>query len=82
MKRKSKPQTAKRYRVNNKAQAQRPDEKVPATKHPDDVVFAELRSETTANFRRTWAQARTKVCRRYLREVLNWEGGKPVSNAD
>jgi ParB-like chromosome segregation protein Spo0J len=82
VKRKAKAQAAKRNRVNNKAQAQKTDEKAPAKKHPDDVIFAELRSETSANFRRTWAVARTKVCRRYLREVLNWEGGKPVSNAD
>jgi ParB-like chromosome segregation protein Spo0J len=82
VKRKAKAQAAKRNRVNNKAQAQKTDEKAPAKKHPDDVIFAELRSETSANFRKTWAVARTKVCRRYLREVLNWEGGKPVSNAD
>jgi ParB-like chromosome segregation protein Spo0J len=81
-KRKAKVQAAKRDRVNNKAQAQKPDAKAPATKHPDDVIFAELKSECTANFRRTWAAASTKVRRQFLREVLEWEGGKPVSNAD
>ena len=82
VKRKAKAQAAKRNRVNNKAQAQKPDAKAPATKHPDDVIFAELKSECTANFRRTWAAASTKVRRQFLREVLEWEGGKPVSNAD
>src|ERR1700730_5610005 len=82
VKRKAKAQAAKRDRVNNKAQAQKPDAKAPATKHPDDAVFAELKSECTANFRRTWAAASTKVRRQFLREVLEWEGGTPVSNAD
>jgi ParB-like chromosome segregation protein Spo0J len=83
IKRKAKAQAAKRNRVKkSKVKAEEPDANAPAKKHPDDVIFAELRSETSANFRMTWAEARTKVCRRYLREVLEWEGGKPVSNAD
>src|SRR3984893_1448298 len=81
-KRKAKAKAAKRDRVNNKAQAQKPDAKAPATKHPDDAIFAELKSECTANFRRTRAAASTKVRRQFLREVLEWEGGTPVSNAD
>jgi hypothetical protein len=82
VKRKAKPQAAKRDRVNKKAQAQKPEEKAPAKKPPDNVVFAELKSECPANFRGTWAVASTKVRRRFLREILKWEGGKPVSNAD
>jgi hypothetical protein len=48
------------------------EKKVPPQKHPDDVIFAEMKSETSPNFRRTWAEAPTKVCRRFLREGLNW----------
>ena len=74
---------AKRSSVKkSKAKADAPEEKAPLRKHPDDVIFAELKSETSADFRRTWAEARTKVQRRYLREVLNWEGGKPASKSD
>ena len=82
VKRKAK-QRAKRNRVKkSKAKADAPEEKAPPPKHPDDVIFAELRSQTSADLRRTWAKARTKVRRRYLREVLHWEGGKPTSKSD
>jgi ParB-like chromosome segregation protein Spo0J len=82
VKRKAKPQAAKRDRVNKKAQAQKPEEKAPAKKPPDNVVFAELKSECPADLRRTWAAASTKVKRRFLREILKWEGGKPLAEAD
>jgi ParB/RepB/Spo0J family partition protein len=73
---------AKRSSVKkSKAKADAPEEKAPLRKHPDDVIFAELKSETSANFRRTWAEARTKIRRRYLREVLKWEGGKPLADS-
>ena len=51
-------------------------------KHRDDVILAELKSETSANFRRIWAEAltRTDVCHRYLREILNWEGGNSTQS--
>jgi hypothetical protein len=75
-------QRTKRSRVKkNKAKADVSEEKKPAQKHPDEVIFAELKSETSPNFRRTWAEAPTKVQRRYLREVLNWEGGKPLAES-
>src|SRR3984893_11407917 len=81
-KRKAKAKAAKRDRVKKKAHAQKPDEKVPAKKPPDEVILAELKSETSVYFRRTWAEAltRTDVCQRYLREVLQWEGGKPLDD--
>jgi ParB-like chromosome segregation protein Spo0J len=82
VKRKAKAKAAKRDRVKKKAHAQKPDEKAPAKKPPDDVIFAELKSECTANFRRTWAAASTKVRRRFLREILKWEGGKPSAETD
>jgi ParB-like chromosome segregation protein Spo0J len=82
VKRKSQ-QQAKRNRVKkSKAKADVPEDKEPSQKHPNEVIFAELKSETLPNFRRTWAEAPTKVQRRYLREVLNWEGGKPASKSD
>jgi ParB family transcriptional regulator, chromosome partitioning protein len=83
VKRNAKKQAAKRNRVKkSKAKTEGPNEKAPARKHPDEVIFAELKSETLPNFRKTWAEASTKVQRRYLREVLNWEGGKPASKSD
>jgi ParB-like chromosome segregation protein Spo0J len=82
VKRNAKKQAAKRNRVKkSKAKTERPNEKAPARKHPDDVIFAELKSETLPNFRRTWAKAPTMVQRRYLREVLQWEGGKPIDRS-
>jgi ParB/RepB/Spo0J family partition protein len=79
VKRQAKEQAAKANRANkSKAKANAPEEEAPPEKHPNDVILAELKSETSANFRRTWAEAPTKVQRRYLREVLNWEGGKPA----
>jgi hypothetical protein len=79
VKRKAKAQAAKRNRVKkSKAKAEELDAKARTKKHPDEVIFAELKSECPANFRRTWAEASTKVRRRFLREVLQWEGGKPV----
>ena len=83
VKRQAKEQAAKANRANkSKAKANAPEEEAPPEKHPNDVILAELKSETSANFRRTWAEAPTKVQRRYLREVLNWEGGKPASKSD
>ena len=60
------------------------EKKVPPQKHPDDVIFAEMKSETSPNFRRTWAEALTRkdVCRGFLREGLKWEGGRPLSTDD
>ena len=82
VKRNAKKEAAKRDRVKKgKAKSKKPDEKAPAKKHPDDVIFAELKSECSANFRRAWAAATTKVRRRFLREVLKWQGGKPVAEA-
>jgi hypothetical protein len=52
----------------------------PARRHPDDVVFAELKTCCTREFRKTWAAARTPVKRRFLREELKWEGGKPLAD--
>jgi hypothetical protein len=46
------------------------------------LYLAEKKSETSPNFRRTWAEAPTKVCRRFLREGLKWEGGRPLSTDD
>jgi hypothetical protein len=74
-------QQAKRSRVKkSKAKTGLAEEKVPPQKHPDDVIVAELKSETSPNFRRPWAEEATKVCRRYLREVLQWEGSKPLTD--
>jgi hypothetical protein len=81
VKRKAKAQAAKANHVK-KSKADAPEEKAPPEKHPGDVIFAELKSETSPNFRRTWAEAPTKVQRQYLREVLKWEGGKPISTDD
>ena len=78
-------QVAKRDRVKKgKAKADVPGGESATQKHPDEVIFAELKSETSAYFRRTWAEAltRTNVCQRYLREVLHWEGGKPLADDD
>jgi ParB family chromosome partitioning protein len=81
--RNAKAQAAKRNRVKkSKAKAEKPGEKASAKNHPDEVVFAELKSECSANFRRTWTVASPKVRRRFLREVLKWEGGKPLAEAD
>jgi ParB-like chromosome segregation protein Spo0J len=66
----------------SKAKAKQARRKAPAQKHPDDVIFAELRSQCSPPFRRTWARAPTKVRRRFLREILHWEGGKPASKSD
>ena len=82
VKRKAKQQAKRDHVKKSKAKADAPEEKAPPPKHPDEVIFAELRSQTSADFRRTWAKARTKVRRRYLREVLHWEGGKPASKSD
>ena len=83
VKRNAKKQAAKRKRVNkNKANLEGSEEKAPAKKHPDEVILAELKSECPATFRRTWNEASTEVRRRFLREVLQWEGGKPLSSED
>jgi ParB-like chromosome segregation protein Spo0J len=80
VKRKAKARPAKRNRVNkNKANLEGSEGKAPAKKHPDEVIYAELKSQCPATFRRTWKVAPTKVQRRFLREVLNWEGGKPIA---
>jgi ParB-like chromosome segregation protein Spo0J len=47
--------------------------------HPKAVLLAELKSTCAAEFRKTWAAASTEVRRRFLSEVLQWEGGKPSS---
>jgi ParB-like chromosome segregation protein Spo0J len=83
VKRNVRKQAAKRNRVKkSKAKAEKLGEKASAKKHPDEVIFAELKSECPANLRRTWAAASTKVKRRFLREILKWEGGKPLAEAD
>jgi hypothetical protein len=80
VKRNARKQAEKRNRVKkSKPKAEKPTEKAQTKKHPDDVIFAELKSECSANFRRTWVAASTKVRRRFLREVLKWEGGKPIA---
>jgi ParB-like chromosome segregation protein Spo0J len=83
VKRNVRKQAAKRNRVKkSKAKAEKLGEKASAKKHPDNVIFAELRSQCRADLRRTWAGASTKVKRRFLREILKWEGGKPLAEAD
>jgi ParB family chromosome partitioning protein len=52
----------------------------PVQRHPDDVVFAELRSQCSREFKKTWAEARTLVKRRFLRDVFKWEGGGPLKS--
>ena len=52
----------------------------PAQRHPDEVLFAELKSHCSREFMRTWAEAGTKIRRRFLRDVLDWEGGEPVAD--
>jgi ParB family transcriptional regulator, chromosome partitioning protein len=83
VKRNVRKQAAKRNRVKkSKAKAEKLGEKASAKKHPDNVIFAELRSQCPADLRRTWAAASTKVKRRFLRAILKWEGGKPLAEAD
>jgi ParB-like chromosome segregation protein Spo0J len=66
VKRNVRKQAAKRNRVKkSKAKAEKLGEKASAKKHPDNVIFAELRSQCPANLRRTWAAASTKVKRRW-----------------
>jgi hypothetical protein len=50
--------------------------------HPDDVISAELKTHCSHEFKKAWAQASTMVKRRFLREVLKWDGGKPLSEED
>jgi ParB/RepB/Spo0J family partition protein len=45
---------------------------------PNGVLFAKLKSDCPTSFRKTWAVAPPAVRRRFLREVLKWEGGKPL----
>jgi ParB/RepB/Spo0J family partition protein len=52
----------------------------PTQRHPDDVVLAELKTYCRPELKKTWAQASTKIKRRFLREVLQWEGGKPLAD--
>jgi ParB-like chromosome segregation protein Spo0J len=52
----------------------------PSKGHRDDVIFAELKSECPRTFLRTWAEARTKVRRRFLRKILKWGGGGPLAD--
>jgi ParB/RepB/Spo0J family partition protein len=51
-----------------------------AQRHPDDVISAELKTHCSREFKKTWAEAPTKVKRQFLREVLKWEGGKPLAD--
>jgi ParB family transcriptional regulator, chromosome partitioning protein len=80
VKRKAK-EHAKRNRVKKavKAAADEAPSR-PAQRHPDDVVFAELKTYCTREFKKTWAAARTKIKRRFLREEFKWEGGKPLNS--
>jgi ParB/Sulfiredoxin domain len=76
---------AKRDHVKKRGKAKGDVEKAgsrPAQPHPDDVVFAELKAYCRPELKKTWAQASTKIKRRFLREVLKWEGGKPLSKKD
>jgi ParB-like chromosome segregation protein Spo0J len=74
-------QQAKRDLAKNKtAKSEKPEPKPPIP--PDKVLLAELRSECSSDFRRTWAKASTKVKREFLLEVLSWDGGKPVAKDD
>jgi hypothetical protein len=50
--------------------------------HPDDVILAELKTYCRSELKKAWAQASTKIKRRFLREVLKWDGGKPVAEKD
>jgi ParB-like chromosome segregation protein Spo0J len=52
----------------------------PAQRHPGDVISAELKTYCSREFKKTWAEASTKIKRRFLREVLKWEGGKPLAD--
>jgi ParB family chromosome partitioning protein len=52
----------------------------PAQPHPDDVVFAELKAYCRPELKKTWAEASTKIKRRFLRDVFKWEGGKPLAD--
>ena len=75
---------AKRDHVKKtvKANADADEASRPAQRHPDGVVFAELKTCCTRDFRRTWVAARKRVKRRFLRQELKWEGGKPLSDED
>jgi hypothetical protein len=73
-------QANKRGKRNPVKKAVKAERSQPAQRHPDDVVFAELKSQCSPEFRRTWAEASTKIKRRFLREVLKWEGGKPLAD--
>jgi ParB/RepB/Spo0J family partition protein len=66
---------AKRDQVKKAVKAKRSQ---PAQRHPDDVILKELKTYCRPELKKTWAQASTKVKRRFLREVLKWEGGKPL----
>jgi ParB/RepB/Spo0J family partition protein len=69
---------AKRDHVKKAVKAKR--SQPPAQRHPDDVILKELKSYCRPELKKTWAQASTKIKRRFLREVLKWEGGKPLSD--
>jgi ParB family chromosome partitioning protein len=55
------------------------DDSTSQSAHPNDIISAELKTHCSREFKKAWAQAPTKVKRRFLREVLKWEGGKPLS---
>lgn len=76
---------AKRDHVKKAGKAKADADKAgsrPAQRHPDDVILAELKTYCRPEFKKTWAEATTKVKRGFLREVLQWEGGKPLSEKD
>lgn len=64
-------------RVDAHEPASRPDQRP-----RDDVILAELRSYCSPEFKKTWAEATRSIKRQFLREVLLWEGGKPLSQKD
>jgi ParB/RepB/Spo0J family partition protein len=74
-------QEEKRDLAKNKTAKSKKPEPKPSIP-PDEVIAAELRSECSSDFRRTWAKASTKVKRKFLLTVLSWEGGKPASKDD
>jgi ParB family chromosome partitioning protein len=53
-----------------------------AQRHPPHVALAELKTHCSRELKKAWAEAPTKVKRQFLREVLKWVGGKPVSEKD
>jgi ParB family transcriptional regulator, chromosome partitioning protein len=72
---------AKRDHVKKAGKAKADADKAgsrPAQRHPDDVVLAELKTYCRPELKKTWAQASTKIKRRFLREVFKWESCKPL----